>query len=174
MVTIEEIQAAYYMVAATGVLVAAVYYVISMRYNMKAREMEIARLFYSDSTSEEGMQKYATIMTFEWKDYDDFMKKYGYSNPEMFGKWTSYFFTMETIGLLQKSGVIDSEKIYALGGYGAIRIWEKFKDIIQGRRGISWGHDYMANAEYIAGEMLKIKLKHDTGFKEKLPSITKT
>ena len=31
MVSIEEIQAAYYMVAATGVLVAAVYYVMTLR-----------------------------------------------------------------------------------------------------------------------------------------------
>ena len=36
MVTIEEIQAAYYMVAATGVLVAAVYYIYNIRVNQKA------------------------------------------------------------------------------------------------------------------------------------------
>jgi len=78
------------MVAATGVLVAAIYYVFNMKYNMKAREMEICKFYTSDVTSDQGMQKYATIMTFEWKDYEDFLKKYGYSNPEMFGKWTSF------------------------------------------------------------------------------------
>jgi hypothetical protein len=45
MVELFEIQSAYYMVAATGVLVAAIYYIMNMRYNMKAREMEICQTF---------------------------------------------------------------------------------------------------------------------------------
>jgi len=82
-----------------------------------------------------------------------------------------FFFHIETLGILSKSGVIDIEKIYALGSYGSIRIWEKFKDVIQGRRDITWGQDYMINAEYIANEMLKIKMRHDASFKEKLANI---
>ena len=77
MVDLAEIQAAYYMVAATGVLVAAIYYIINLRHNMKAREMEICRLFTTDFVSDQGMQKYAIMMTMEWKDYEDFMEKYG-------------------------------------------------------------------------------------------------
>ena len=42
MVGFEEIQAAYYMVAATGVLVAAIYYVFKMRTTLQTRQ---ARLF---------------------------------------------------------------------------------------------------------------------------------
>ena len=41
MVSFEEIQAAYYMVAATGVLVAAVYYVFNMRAAIKTREAQL-------------------------------------------------------------------------------------------------------------------------------------
>jgi hypothetical protein len=37
MVTIEEIQAAYYMVAATGVLVAAAFYILNIRETMRNR-----------------------------------------------------------------------------------------------------------------------------------------
>ena len=39
MVTIEEIQAAYYMAAATGVLVAAIYYFYNMRISQKDHSM---------------------------------------------------------------------------------------------------------------------------------------
>ena len=83
MVDLAEIQMAYYMVAATGVLIAAIYYIINLRYNMKAREMEICRLFTSDYVSDQGMRRYAIMMTMEWKDHEDFMEKYGYSNPEL-------------------------------------------------------------------------------------------
>jgi len=166
MVDLAEIQFAYYMLAATGVLVAAIYYIISLRYNMKAREMEMCQLFASQYISEQGMQRYATMMTMEWKDHEDFMKKYGYSNPEMFGKWVSQFFVLETMGILIKSGVVNAEKMYYIGGFGGIWMWEKYKDIIQGRRGIAWGHDYMINAEYCSKEMVKIKTKHDASFRE--------
>jgi len=174
MVDLAEIQAAYYMVAATGVLVAAIYYVINLRYNMKAREMEVCQLFVKEWTSEQGMQRYAKMMTLEWKDYDDFMKKYGYSNPEMFGLWVSQLFMIETMGILMKSGVVNPEKLYYLGGYGGIRMWEKYRGIVQGRRGISWGQDYMINAEYLANECLKIKTRHDASFKDKLETYRKT
>jgi hypothetical protein len=65
LVDLAEIQAAYYMLAATGVLVAAIYYIINMRFNMKAREMEICRSFASDYVSEHGMTRYGTMITME-------------------------------------------------------------------------------------------------------------
>jgi len=174
LVDLAEIQAAYYMVAATGVLVAAIYYIINLRHNMKAREMEICRLFTTDFVSDQGMQKYAIMMTMEWKDYEDFMEKYGYSNPEMLGKWVSILFHWETWGVLIKSKIIDADKIYTLGGYGAIRGWEKFRDIVQSRRDITWGQDYMINAEFCAQEMLKIKMRNDASFKDKLETYKTT
>jgi len=168
MVDLAEIQTAYYMAAATGVIVAAIYYVISLRYNMKAREMEICRLHTSDYTSDQGLQRLAIVMNLEWKDYKDFMEKYGFSNPDVFGKWSSQFFMWETMGLLVKSGVVKADKLYNLGGYGAIWIWEKYKDIIQNRRDTAWGQDYMSNFEFYAQEMLKIKMSRDASFKDKL------
>jgi len=174
MVELAALQAISYVMGSLGVFVAALYYIINLRYNMKAREMEIAQLFVKEWTSEQGMQRYAKMMTLEWTDYDDFMKKYGYSNPEMFGLWVSQLFMIETMGILMKSGAVSPEKIYYLGGYGGIRMWEKYKDIVAGRRGISWGHDYMTNAEYLANECKKIKLKHDVSFDEKLENYRKT
>jgi len=82
----------------------------------------------------------------------------------MFAKWISQFFATETMGILIKSGVVNVEKLYYLGGFGVIRMWEKYKDIIQGRRGIAWGQDYMINTEYLAQEMLKIKTRNDASF----------
>ena len=57
MVELAEIQFAYYMLAATGVLVAAIYYIISLRYNMKARETEIANILLVASEAQRDMVK---------------------------------------------------------------------------------------------------------------------
>ncbi len=43
MVELAEIQAAYYMVAATGVLVAAIYYVYNMRAAERNKKIQLAR-----------------------------------------------------------------------------------------------------------------------------------
>ena len=121
----------YYVLAATGVLVAAIYYIMSLRYNMRARAMEICRLHTQDFVSEQGMQRYGIVMNMEWKDAEEFLKKYWYSNPEMLAKFWSHFFMFEASGILIKNRVVKAEVFYALGGYGAIQTWEKFKDLIQ-------------------------------------------
>ena len=46
-----EIQAAYNMVATTGVLVASIYYINDMRYTLKTRDVDVCRLFVSELTS---------------------------------------------------------------------------------------------------------------------------
>jgi hypothetical protein len=164
MVSFQDIQTAYYMVAATGVLIAAIYYILNLRYNKKAREMEVCYMFMHDQTSEQGVAKFATLMTMDWKDPEDFMKKYGYSNPEGIGKWVSYLFAVEGMGVLVKSGIADVEKLYDLGMFSSISVWDKYKDVIMNRRE-SWGQDYLTNAEYIVGELLKVRAKHNKSIK---------
>ena len=169
-----DVQTIGVLVTAASVTVAAIYYMFTLRINMKAREMEICRLATSDMSSQTGLNRYATVMTLEWKDYEDFMQRYGYSNPDIFGKFTSQLFMLETMGVLVKSGVAPAETMYYLGGYGVLRLWEKYKDIIKGRRDAAFGQDYMINLEFFAGEMMKIKMRHDASFKEKLEAYSRT
>ena len=72
MVDIIDISA---MVAAAGVVVGVVYYILDIRHDKKAREMELCRLVTSDLATEQGMKRYAIMMNMEWKDYEDFMEK---------------------------------------------------------------------------------------------------
>jgi len=162
------------MVTAAGVLVGVVYYILDIRHSRKAREMEISRVAFSDYISEQALKRWATMLSMQWKDNNDFMEKYGHSNPEMFGKWTSWFFAWEMAGILLKNKVIKAEEVHDLGGYSAIFAWEKFKDIIQGFRDNRWGQDFLSNAEWFAQEMLKIKMKKDATFKDKLEAYRKT
>jgi hypothetical protein len=171
MVDITEISA---MVAAAGVLVGVVYYILDLRHNTRAREMELARMAFSDYISEQAIGKWATMMNMQWKDNKDFMEKYGESNPEMVSKWTSWFFAWEMAGIFLKNKTLEAEVAHDIGGYSAIFAWEKFKDIIQEYRDNTvWGQDYLSNAEFYAQEMLKIKMKKDPTFKNKWEAYKK-
>ena len=84
MVGFEEIQAAYYMVAATGVLVAAIYYVMNLRAqktNMKAtldtRQAQLLMQIYQRFSETDFMRKWVyTIYIMNYSDIDDFDQKY--------------------------------------------------------------------------------------------------
>ena len=53
MVDLVGIQAAYYMVAATGVLVAAIYYVLNMRNAEKLRKTQVVLSWFSQLQTKE-------------------------------------------------------------------------------------------------------------------------
>ena len=175
MVSLEEIQTVYYMIAATGVLVAAIYYIINLRYTLKAREMETCKYLTTQMTSDPAMQSYSILMKqLDWKDHEDFMEKYGYSNPEMFGKWASWFFLADTLGYLIKNHLVRAETIYDLGGWGFIRLWERYSGFITSRRETTHGKDYFTGFEFFAKEMLKIKMRNDASYRDKLETYRKT
>jgi len=165
MVDITEISA---VVAAAGIVVGVVYYILDLRHNTKAREMETCRLVVSDYISEQAIKRWATMMNMQWKDDKEFLEKYGQSNTEMFGIWTSWFFAWEMMGILLKNKIVKAEEMHDMGGYSAIFAWEMYKDIIQGLRNSTWGKDAFSNAEFFAQEMLKIKMKKEPSFKDKL------
>ena len=164
---VANIQAAYYMVAATGVLIGVIYYIINLRSNTRARTMEIVRLHTADILTQTTLANYATLMNMEWNDAEDFNRKYGLSNPEMWGTWESMFFLWETHGILVRNKVIDAEKLHDLGAFDAILSWEKFKAIVQSQREV-WGQDTFSNFEFFAQEMQKIKTRNQAKFKDKL------
>jgi hypothetical protein len=95
------------------------------------------------------------------------MMKYGRSHPDLYGKWISQFFNFEEWGILLERRIIEPELIYYLGGYGAIRVWDKYKDIIQSWRDTTWGPDFMIKSEYLVKEMVRIKMKHDASFQDR-------
>ena len=101
MVDLAEIQAAYYMVAATGVLVAAAYYVMNMRAtqtNMKqtleARQMQLYMQSLQETRTKAFLKDWIEIAYHQtYSDYQEWRSKYGPSvNPE-----SSFIFLWEKI-----------------------------------------------------------------------------
>jgi len=145
MVDLAEIQAAYYMVAATGVLVAAIYYVMNMRASRKAQELaqktqeqtletRQAQLFiqlYTTFTSYEFKTKWNEIMhVWDWKDFKDYDLKYGPSNYEEYSKLDFVGTFFEGVGVMVKRGLIDATLVDDLMSGHVVSSWERFEPLI--------------------------------------------
>jgi hypothetical protein len=150
------------MAGALGVFLGAVYYINNMRYTLKTREVDLCRMFVSEITSESGVECYSTAMGMEWENYEDFQNKYGPGRPE-YCRWVSQLLKYESMAYLIKKNIVKPETVYDLGFTGIIPFWEKFKDVLVARRNFL-GRDNMANAEFLAGEMLRIKLQKDPSY----------
>ena len=139
MVDLAEIQAAYYMVAATGVLVAAAYYILNIRTtqrNMKTtldtRHAQLYMAIYQDLTSTETIDKFIKILNMQYKDYGEYERKYGSdNNPEFFTIRYSYVQKMNSLGWLVKQGLIDRMWIYEMYGWNIIWTWNKLSSVVK-------------------------------------------
>ena len=171
MVTIEEIQAAYYMVAATGVLVAAVYYVYNMRISqrnstlaLKAQEQTLetrqAQLFlqlYSQYYNKDwvaALHKASNEVKF--KDFDEWWQNYGPSNPDCFQSVDLLWHYFEGAGVLVKRGLIEPTMVADLFAEEFFGFWEKFGPIIKEFRKRNNDTHLCENQEYLY-ELLKNK-----------------
>ena len=143
MVTIEEIQAAYYMVAATGVLVAAVFYILNLRISQKNQELSLKAQQQSADTRQAQLlmslhqkisdpdfeEKWGEIVyKWEWSSFEDFEAKYGgLRNPK---KWRSLTYIgnfFEGVGILVKNGFIDASLVDDLMSGYVVRFWQRYE-----------------------------------------------
>jgi hypothetical protein len=166
MVDITEISA---IVVALGVAVGVVYYVLDIRHQRQMRQTEIetrqANLFmeiYDHYCDEDFLRKLNEILRWSWKDYDDFIQKYGTRmNPEAFAKFDSVGTYFKGIGVLLKKNLIDLDLVDELMGT-AIRIyWEKISSLAEGLRA-SFPRS-LEGLEYLYNELQKKELKLQAG-----------
>ncbi|MCX6649775.1 MAG: hypothetical protein NTV61_10380 [Candidatus Bathyarchaeota archaeon] len=173
MVDLVEIQAAYYMVAATGVLVAAIYYILNMRATQRNMNLtlETRRISLIDNLTtrimnKEGMRNYFELMNYEWKDYEDFERKYGSdNNVDATATRYSLLIDYNSMGVMFRKGLIRIEDLYDMGIIGVVFLWAKYKPIIEeGRRRYN-GKNYLRDFEYLAGEILSYVKASDTDYR---------
>lgn len=71
----------------------------------------------------------------EWKDYDDFVEKYGSTkNPERYLSFTTIGRFFEGLGVLVKRKLIDPYLVDDLMSSDILEFWEKFEPFILERR----------------------------------------
>jgi hypothetical protein len=158
MVSLVEIQTIYYMVAATGVLVAAVYYIFNIRQSIKNRKAQLFTQATSVINQREWMIDAIGLLNQHWTDFDDFAKKYDSGiNPENFAKRSVHFNVMENLGYYVKTGQLDLEQANTvLGGFYPVWLWLKYEDVIKSYRNVLSLPYYLENFEYLADELMEL------------------
>ena len=150
---------------AVSVTIAATYYILTVRINQRNSRISLTNSIMQTMLSEEAQRRWIEVMNMEWKDYDDFERKYGSDdNPDNYAKRMSVWSSCDMLGHLLKKNVADAETCYISGGTFAIFTWEKFKHILieHGRR--YGGVDRFSGFEYLAQEMLKLRKQHDPSY----------
>ena len=131
MVDITEISA---VVAAAGVLIGVVYYVLDMRNQARARKTDLVMRLYSTLSSKEFQEAWYKIWNLEFRDYNDFEKKYGSITAETPANiaFSVVFNFFDGIGVLLNERLIDIDQTFDLFSEWVAITWEKMRPAVEG------------------------------------------
>ena len=160
LVDLAEIQAAYYMVAATGVLIAAVFYVLNMRATLQTRQAQLFMPIYATFHEKEYQRGYYEVMNWQWSDFEDYQKKYSYQNNSEAAMYRSILGAhLEGIGVLLRRRLIDPSFVDDLMSQVIVRYWEKFGPLIRESR-VKLNYPFMGEqSEYLYNQIKPIMEK---------------
>ena len=155
-VDITEISA---MVAAAGVMIGVVYYILEIRHQARTRQTDLVMKLYSEIGSKEYVEAYRHFFTnLEFKDYEDFRNRYPITTfraSPAYVSYNMYCFFFERVGILLHRKLIDIELVDDLFSLLIKYDWEKAKPIVEGIRKEFNMPQYWEYFEYLYNEMKK-------------------
>jgi hypothetical protein len=116
MVDITEISA---MVAAAGVLVGVVYYMLDMRNQSRTRQTDLTFRLYQGILTDEVTNYWYQVKGTEGKDFNEYVKRQGWKDLL---KISTYF---EGVGFLLHRKLLDIDMARELFAEAVKQIWEK-------------------------------------------------
>ena len=122
MVDITEVSA---MVAAAGVLIAVIYYMLDIRNQAKLRKTDLVMRLYSAFGSSEFVEAWEVMRKREFTDYETYDKKYGLS------AYMQVSTLLEEVGILLGRRLIDNDLVDDLFTVPVRLAWERMKALIQ-------------------------------------------
>jgi hypothetical protein len=162
MVEFQDIQTAYYIIAAVGIFVASANYLRVSIEDSKKRRIETTNNMMQTLISKDGLRSWLELLNMEWSDYDDFERKYGTDyNFESAITRLHMWYTYDILGYQLMKGLVDEETIYDAYGSLAIWIWDKFKPILDEHRRKYSPKEQWRGWEYLANSMLKVRKRRD-------------
>ena len=175
MFDLAEIQAAYYIVAATGVLVAAIYYIYNMRISqrntelslkaqsqtLETRQTQIFMQIYQQINTEAVYKSWAELVNMGKIDYEEYLQKYDSTvNPDHFAKRAQIWYSYDIIGELLRMGTVELDLLNRLSlAPMVITMWERWEHIIRKTREREGGPDLWEGFEYLYNEVKKYRDK---------------
>ena len=165
MVSFQDVQTAYYMVAATGVLVAAIYYVLNMRAtqrNSKAaletRQAQLYMQILNQFDTLEYQKTWQEVIGWEFKTPEEFMDRI-WSIKDNRAKMAYVAFLFEGVGVAVNKKLISIDLIDDLFSIWVISYWEKFgaielyfREKFNAPQDAEW-------IEYLYNEVVKVSVK---------------
>jgi len=158
-----DLQTVPIVIASASVVAGVVYYVLQLRHQTKIRQTDLAMRLYSTWGTKEFRDILMEVHSLEFKDYEDFVKKYGpwlSKGPAQTAIFTvaTYF---QTVGFLLYRKIIDISFIYDLFGFLGVKLyWEKTKPVIMGLREQFNDAKVFVWFEYLYNEMEKREQRH--------------
>jgi len=146
MVDITEISA---MVAAAGVLVGVLFTYEQVRDLVNNRKTELVMSLYRDFSNKDFQGAWQKIMSSEYKDYHDYVKKYGLNDV-----WQVVMF-FEGVGTLLHLRLVNINLVQHLISGPIVSTWEKMKPVIEGHRQKMNQPQFCEWFEYLYNEMKK-------------------
>jgi hypothetical protein len=173
MVDLSLLQSVSYIAGAFGVCMAAFYYVYNMRAAERNKKIQLSISIADKLGSKEFQRDWVMLYLLNWKDIDDFMKKYDVSvnteaSRENFAQRHSVWMAYENIGYLLRKGLVDDEIVYNAAGWDSYDLWAKYWPMIDHYRRKETGPRWYENFEFLANAMWRMGKAHgDTspGFK---------
>jgi hypothetical protein len=138
-------------IASASVFAAAIYYILQIQYQKKMRQSDLVLRLYATFGSNEFQEHWTEFLKGDYKDYDDFVKKYSIrSNPAP--ECTTLF---EALGVLLKKKLIDIRLVDDLFTGPSKWFWEKLKPIAEDTRKRFNYPQYAEHIEYLYNEVKK-------------------
>lgn len=133
MVDITEISA---IVAAAGLMIGVVYYILDMRHQSKVRQTDLVMRLYSTWGSKELSEATLKVWNLEFKDYNDFVKKYGpwNSETEVYTAFRMVCNFFASVAILYVEKLVDIKMVVRLFGVSVTKTWEKVQLLVEGGR----------------------------------------
>jgi hypothetical protein len=158
MVSLVEIQTAYYMVAATGVLAAAIYYIVNMRTTLQTRQAQLFMQLY-DRWTFEIADKFWDFLEEDMGTAEELFEKER-TDKELRRRHATLSRYHEGMGVLVRFGLLDIKYIAYLASWPTRMYWEKYKPIIGDIRRLLNAPRADSESEYLYNELMKYLENH--------------
>ena len=146
MVDITEISAT---VAATGVMIGVVYYLLDIRNQSKMRQTSLVMGIFSKFGSKGFQAAWQEVLNREFKNYDDYVREHGLAEV-----W-EVAMLFEGLGTLVHRKLVNIDVVDDLQSGPIKSTWEKMKPIVEGYRLHSSQPQFCEWFEYLYNELEK-------------------
>jgi predicted outer membrane lipoprotein len=162
MVDLTEIQAAYYLVAATGVLLAAAFYIINIKAQNRNREAQLFMNITNQSFNNPNWNKaFLVVDRAKWSSAKEFIELNGYPNETEFnnayGTLVGFF---EGLGVFVREGLVDIRLVALLMTGYTKGFFEKISPYLEEVRVIYDMPRMLSETEYLYNRLMKYLEEH--------------